>query len=181
MSDTDFVPPDFDVDSVSFEPATEAPARTRKPRADKGVARGARGSTGPRTSSAKDKKLAEDLLSPWAIIVQAVSMVLPTLGYVMTQQADKTMTAIVAVASPKMKEAFAKASKVGPSADLLQAVAMMIVAAAVDLNKLDPDSPVVKITGVREAFDATHEAHVEESASPFSTTTNNFAPFPTGV
>jgi hypothetical protein len=170
--------PDFDIGSATFEDETPAPARTRKPRADKGVPRGPRGSgtTTSRGTSTKDRKLADDLLGPWALIVKGLAIPMPTLAGVLAERGEQTTQGIVALASPKMKEALAKASKIGPGADLLETIAMAVVAALIDVHKIDPDSFIVDATGVRKAFDATHK--LDEAA--MAAETPGFAPFPGG-
>lgn len=178
--------PDFDLSGATFDDASEpAPARTRKPRADKGVPRGPRGSgTTNRSSSTKDRKLAEDLLGPWALIVKGLAIPMPTLAGVLSERGEQTMNGVVALASPKMKEALTKAAKVGPGAEILETLAMAIIAAMVDLGKIDPDSFLVENTGVRKAFDATHKLDTDAMASEtngFPGTPQGYAPFPTGA
>lgn len=157
--------------------AQDAPVRTRRPRSDKGQPRGARGTGG---TSTRDKKLAADLLNPWAKGIKAVAYPLPTLAAVMTAQGETTMTALVAIASPKMKEALTKAAKVGPGADLLEAVAMMVIAALMDIGKVRPESPIAAFSGVQEFFDLTHtKTEVPDNVSPFpGPPQTGFAPYP---
>lgn len=177
MSDLDTLPPLAD---ASYEPAEatspdvepDAPKRTRRPRSDKGVKRGPRGST---VRSTKDKQLAEDLLGPWSMIVMALSIPMPTVAAVLSQRSEKSTAAIVALAPPKMKEALTKASKFAPAADLAQTIAMAFVAAMLDIGKLEPGSMVANMTGVQELFEMTHEPVVPEQTAE---TPNNVHPFP---
>jgi hypothetical protein len=145
----EFESPDDSDDSVS---------RTRKPRSDKGKTRGPRGgtTTATRGRSTSDKKLADDLLNPWGKGIKAVAFAAPTLAAVMTQQAETTMTAIVSLASPKMKAALTKVSRIGPGADLVEAIAMMIVAGAMDFGRIPPASPIAIVTGVQQFYDLVH-------------------------
>lgn len=193
MSDAD-VMPDFLESAYAnavVEPNDEVtpdekPTRTRRTRSDKGQPRGSRGTS----SSTKDKKLAEDLLGPWALIIKALAMPMPTVAAVMSARGEKTTNAIVSLASPKLKEKLSKVSKLGPGSELLETGAMVVVAALLDLHKLDPDSPLVMFSGAREYFDMTHEvSHQEDVSVPqqqngYSNVTNfpgmpsSFTPFP---
>lgn len=182
MSDTDTDFPDFDISTASFEPddATDKPVRTRRPRSDKGQPRGTRTAGG--STTAKDKRLAEDLLGPWALIIKALAMPMPTLSAVMAARGEKSTQAIVGLASPKLKEKLAKVSKLGPGSDLVETLAMMLVAVLVDVQKLDPDSPLVMLTGVKEMFDLTHDVQVVpvDGANGFPVSPG-MTPFPMGV
>jgi hypothetical protein len=85
-----------------------------------------------------------------------------------------------------MKEALAKASKAAPILDLAEIIGMMIVAVLLDIQKLNPDAPLVLFSGVRKHFDATHEMHQEivpdnVTAFPVSSPVAGFAPFPGSV
>jgi hypothetical protein len=174
MSDTD-VMPEFDLGTVEFEP-DEAPKKTRRPRSDKGVPRGTRSTGG--TSSAKDKKLAEDLLDPWAKIIKGISFMMPTVAAVMAQRGEKTTTAIVSVASPKMKEALAKASKFGPATDLVETGLMIAIAAMMDAGRIPDGSPIAAFTGVQELFDLTHQNDNEQPTPDAFPAPPGYAPFP---
>lgn len=170
-----------DAETEIVDQPTEDKPR-RRTRSDKGVPRGTRG---PRATGSKDKKLAEDLLGPWAKSIKIVAIPFPTVAAVMAQQGEKATEGIVALATPKMKEALAKASKVAPILDLAEIVGMMIVAFLLDLQKLNPDAPLVMFSGVREHFDATHEMHQEvvpDNVSQFPTSPASvFTPFPGSV
>lgn len=166
------------------QPTEDNPVRTRKPRSDKGVPRGTRGPRGSSNSS-KDKKLADDLLGPWAKSIKVVAVPFPTLAAVMAESGEKATEGIVALASPKMKAALAKVSKASPALDLAEIIGMMIVAILLDIQKLNPDAPLVLFSGVRRHFDATHEMHQEivpDNVSQFPTSpASGFAPFPGSV
>lgn len=159
MSDLDTLPPLAD---VTFEPADsdtsdvpvgeDGPKRTRRPRSDKGKPRGPRGA-----ANTKDRKLADDLLGPWGIIIKALAVPMPTVAAVMSKRAEKSTAAIVALAPPKLKAQLERVSKVGPAGDLAETVAMMIVAGMLDIGKLEPGTPLAMLTGVQELFDLTHE------------------------
>lgn len=165
------------------QPTEDKPARTRKPRSDKGVPRGERGTR--TTGSRGDKKLAEDLLGPWAKSIKVVAIPFPTLAAVMTEQGEKATEGIVSLASPKMKAALAKASKAAPILDLAEIIGMMLVAVLLDIQKLNPDAPLVLFSGVRKHFDATHDVHQEiipDNVSQFPTSpVSGFTPFPGSV
>lgn len=148
------------------------PKRTRKKRSDAGVPRGPRGSGSsggrkPRGGmSTADKKLAEELLSPWAKICTALAMFAPTVSGVMAQRGEATMNGVVSLASPKMKDALTKAAKTGPGLDLAETVLMIVIAAAVDFGKLEPNSPVAYLTGVRSVYAEVHPEGVEAPQEP---------------
>lgn len=140
----------------------DAPQRTRKPRSDKGKPRGPRGSATPRGRSTSDKKLADDLLNPWSKAIKGIAFAAPTLAAVMTQQAESTMTALVSLASPKMKAALTKVARVGPGADLIEAGAMMVIAAGMDFGRIQPNSPVAVFSGVQNFYNLVHPPVPEE-------------------
>lgn len=173
---------DTEIETID-QPTEDKPARTRKPRSDKGIPRGARGARS--TGSSRDKKLAEDLLGPWAKSIKVVAVPFPTLAAVMAETGEKATEGIVSLATPKMKEALAKASKAAPILDLAEIIGMMIVAVLLDIQKLNPDAPLVLFSGVRKHFDATHEMHqevVQDNVSQFPTSpVAGFTPFPGSV
>lgn len=130
----------FDVDAALDASTTESQdsgKRTRKPRSDKGQARA--------TSSTSTKKLANELLNPWAKLSKALALPFPTVAAVMATRGENTMDALVSIASghPRMLAALTKASKVGPAADLAETAMYIVVAAMLDLGKLNVESPVM--------------------------------------
>lgn len=157
--------------------------KPRKKRSDAGQPRGPRGATGARKPrggmSAADKKLADELLNPWAKLCTALAMVAPTVSGVMSMRGEASMQGLVALASPKMKEALTKAAKTGPGLDLAETILMVMVAAAVDFGKVDPDSPIAFLTGVRSVYDAVHPDR-EERHAPAAQEGQTFAPPPMG-
>jgi len=136
----------------------EIPTRTRKPRSDKGKPRGPRGTTTPRTGgrSTSDKKLAEDLLNPYAKVIKGIAFAAPTLAAVLTYKGEASMNALVALASPKMKAALSNVARIGPGADLIEVIAMGFVAGAMDFGRIQPGSMVAQATGVQEIWDLVH-------------------------
>lgn len=182
---------DFDLDSAVISDVDEddapPPSRTRKPRSDKGKPRGTRGT---RASSAR--KVADDLLVPWATIAAGVAMTAPTLSAVMLMRGEKTMDSVVSLASghPRMMQALQKASKAGPAAELVQTGFMMVLAAGLDFGRIPPEHPMAIATGLTDVYAQTHQP-VEENpvngypmppgmsgmgqASPFPA---NMVPFP---
>jgi hypothetical protein len=181
----DTVAPD---EEPAIDPVTGK--KPRKKRSDAGQPRGPRGSTGPRKArggmNAADKKLADELLNPWAKICTALAMFAPTVSGVMAQRGEATMQGVVSLASPKMKEALNKAAKTGPGLDLAETVLMIVIAAAVDFGKVEPDSPIAFLTGVRGIYDEVHPERREERApestpmefGSFVPPPQGFAPFP---
>jgi hypothetical protein len=86
-----------------------------------------------------------------------------------------------------MKEALAKASKIGPAGDLAQTVAMAFVAAMLDIGKMEPGTMLANITGVQELFDMTHGTDSPPMRDPnkpetwqdiMTETPSNVHPFP---
>jgi hypothetical protein len=186
----DTVAPD---EEPAIDPVTGK--KPRKKRSDAGQARGPRGSTGPRKArgglSAADKKLADELLNPIAKIVKGLTFVAPTVAGVLANRGEASAQGVVALASPKMKEALGKAAKTGPGLDLIETLLMMIVAAAVDFGRMDPDSPVAALLGVRNIYHEMHPETETPSAAqetepapngfPFPAPPMGFAPFPGAV
>jgi hypothetical protein len=138
QSDVDEFPP-FDPDSIEETP--EPPKRTRKPRDPNAP---------PRTRVTANKKLAQELLKPTAMLAQAVGHMLPTVGAVIIARGEVTTNALVAFSEthPKMRKALQSISSVAPGADLVQTLAMIIIAVNIDIGRLDGDSPIATLTGV---------------------------------
>jgi hypothetical protein len=176
----DFPPLESLLDGASFESAdTPTPEeqpelvngkRPRKKRSDAGQPRGPRGSTGtrkPRTGmTAADKKLADELLNPLAKIITGLQFVAPTAAGVLSMRGEATTQGLVSLASPKMKEALAKVSKTGPGLDLAETVLLMVIAFAVDFGRVEPDSPIALLTGVRKVYEETHPEKAAERNAP---------------
>jgi hypothetical protein len=167
----------IDLSDAVFEPNDDAPKRTRKPRSDKGQPRGTRGARSSGATAA-DRKLADDLLNPWGKAIKGVSFVMPTVGAVMAAKGELATAGIVAVSSPKMKAALAKAAKVGPGADLVEILVMMVVAGMVDMGQIAPDSFIPEAMGVKEYFDATHDKVDVPVDIPVNAGMPGFVPFP---
>lgn len=152
-----------DVDAASFEsldpplsavpdpPETlEEPPRRRRGRPP--------GRTKPTTGNppgrppraAGEKALAEALADPMTKLAAAVSFALPTTGAVIGHRAAVTSTALVRYAAdkPRMLAALKRVSNVGPASELVETLAMVIIAAQLDIGKLDPNHPLPTLTGV---------------------------------
>jgi hypothetical protein len=131
------------------------PKRTRAPR-DPNAPKVTRQST--------DAKLAAELLEPMAMLGQAVAFLSPTGGAVIVARGEVTTTALVKFAKghPKMRAALANISKVTPAAELIQTVAMVLIAVQIDLGKLEPTAPFAVITGV-SAIHSDMTQYMEES------------------
>lgn len=151
---------DFGLDQAIIEPANdapedEAPTRTRKPRSDKGKPR----STGGRPSRASSlKKLADDLLEPWAMLAAGASMTMPTLAGVMISRGERTADAIVKIAEkhPRMLKALQKGAEMSAFSELAQTGLQMVIAAGMDFGRIPPDSPMGMMTGVSDIYAQTH-------------------------
>jgi hypothetical protein len=135
-----------------------APKRTRKPRSDKGQPRGTRGTGGRPSRASASKKLADELLQPWAVIAAGCSMTAPTVAGVMMERGEKTVDSIVKIAEkhPRMMKALQKASEVGAFAELFQTGFQMAIAAGMDFGRIPTDSPLGMLSGVSEIYAMTH-------------------------
>ena len=163
----------------------EIPTRTRKPRSDKGKPRGPRGTTGPRGGrSTSDKKLAEDLLNPYAKVIKGIAFAAPTVAAVMSYKGESTMNAVVALATPKMKAALANVARIGPGADLIEFGAMVLVAAGMDFGRIKPGSIVAEATGVQDIWNMVHpdvpeqDQHFGRPPVDHEQAADNVHPFP---
>src|SRR6202012_2984767 len=136
MEETDEFP---DLDTI--EPEEKPARRTRKPRDPNAPAR---------TRQSSDAKLAAELLEPMAMLGQAVSFITPTGGAVIIARGEVTTNALVKFAKghPKMRAALANITKVSPAAELMQTLAMVIIAAQIDFKNIEPTTPLAQLTGV---------------------------------
>lgn len=177
--------PSLDAASVETDTPEDAPTtRTRRRRSDAGKTRGPRGSSTPRTpgtprANKSQKQLELDLMLPMATLAKALSFTLPTVGAVILARGETTSRALVAYAQnhPKMLAALQAASNVGPAGEVIETIAMVIIAANLDLGKMDPANPVAQLTGVTAIYAEMHgymqqpppqsEDGDEEEAPPF--------------
>lgn len=105
---------------------------------------------------------------PIAGLGALISGPLPTASYMVLDGAEDGAKAIVNLVknSPKMLKALRRFSEVGETVKLSQWVAGILVAVAVDVRALKPDSAPAVLTGVAKAYVATHpdvEFDTEES------------------
>lgn len=137
----------------------DVPAKTRKPRSDKGVPRGTRASGGRPSKSTSLKKLADDLLVPWGMLWAGASMSTPTLSAVMLARGEKTVDAVVSMAAehPRMLKALQRGAKLGPATVIAETLFTGIIAAGMDFGRIPPDSPVGMATGLSEVYAQTHQ------------------------
>jgi hypothetical protein len=147
---------------ASFEPNTpdgeEAP-KTRKRRSDAGQPRGPRGSTGPRAPrTASTAKLETELLLPIATLAKALSFSLPTVAAVLVARGEATSKALVQYAQghPKMLAALQSVSKVGPAGEIIETLAMILIAGSLDMQRMHPMHPIAQITGISAIFAEMH-------------------------
>lgn len=146
--------------------------KTRRRRSDAGQPRGSRGA--PRATNTA--RLEKELLTPIAMLARAVSFSLPTVGAVLIARGEVTAKGIVAFAQghPKMLEALGKIGKVGPATEVAETIAMVVIAANLDLQKMHPSHPVAQLTGVSAIYTemyghmaaAQQDSHEEPSAGP---------------
>jgi hypothetical protein len=160
---------DSALDNAEFiedpSPADDTPKRTRQARSDKGVPRS------PRTSN---KALIEDLLVPYAIIAEGLSLVVPTAAAVLVDRGEKTVGALVKIGTrhPKMLAAMKKASVIGPGTELGTTLFYAVIASALDLGRMPPEHPLSVNTGIGQLY---MEMHPDRPTSPGS---GNSMPWP---
>lgn len=166
---------DEEITFPSLDDATLAPAegnqeetppgvrKTRRRRSDAGQPRGSR--SAPRATNTA--RLEKELLTPIAMLARAVSFSLPTVGAVLIARGEVTAKGIVAFAQghPKMLEALGKIGKVGPATEVAETVAMVIIAANLDLQKMHPSHPVAQLTGVSAIHEQMY-GHMKEASQP---------------
>lgn len=165
---------DFDLDSALLEDKDTPPngkTRTRKPRSDAGKPRG--------TRSTSNKKLADDLLIPYAAIFSSMMMVSPTGAAVFLSRGERTVNAIISLCSgsPKMMAALKKGAKFGPGADIAQTVVMGVCAMGIDAGRIPPGAPLAQVLGVTAIY---RELHPEGPEQPPSTAEAPPPPVPPG-
>lgn len=135
-----------DFPPLDMEDEPDQPVRrTRKPRDPNAPVR---------TRQTSDAKLAAELMEPLAMLGQAVSFMSPTGGAVIIARGEVTSSALVKFAKghPKMRAALANISKVTPAAELIQTLAMVLIAIQVDLNVVRPEAPIVQLSGVGQIY-----------------------------
>lgn len=159
MDDVDVEFPPFEAAELDDVPA-EPEKKTRRRRSDAGQARGTRAGTGSRAPRATTtKKLEEDLLVPIAMFSRGIAMALPTTGAVLLARGEQTSRAIVKFASsrPKMLEALKRGSEIGPTVEIVETLVMVVIAANLDLGRMDPANPIAQLTGVSGIYAEMHE------------------------
>lgn len=169
--------PSFEATKLEDKPPDEPVKRTRRKRADAGKPRA------PRAVSTA--KLEEELLLPIAKLGQALSFSLPTVSAVLTRRGEVTSKALVSYAQghPKMLEALRKLGKVGPASDLIETVAMCVIAANLDLQRMHPAHPVARLSGVSTVYMEMHQ-HLQdaqqesEESTPMTGGFDNIQPAP---
>jgi hypothetical protein len=155
---------EVDFDSALFEPLdpapVEAPDDDPPPRRRRGRPLGSRNKEAApeaaprpprgRLAAGKERELAAALADPMTKLGAAVAFALPTVGAVVVSRAETTSTALVRYAAdkPRMLAALARVSKVGPGTDIIETVAMCVIAAQLDVGRMSPDHPLGKLTGV---------------------------------
>jgi len=89
-------------------------------------------------------------MDPMAKLGAALSFSFPTAGAVIVARAEVTSKALVEFAQghPRMLAALTRISKVGPATEVVHTIAMCMIAAQMDIGKLDPAHPMGQLTGV---------------------------------
>lgn len=130
---------EFDPSSVEFEETEQTPEKTRKPRSDKGVPRGPRGTSSGRST---DKKLTEQLLEPFVDATNLLAPIAPTAAQVMALRAERTITSVVTLTAnmPKVRAALVKGAKISHAVELGLTLAMILLAFGLDFGRVDPHS-----------------------------------------
>ncbi|MGH7238511.1 MAG: hypothetical protein ACREHG_00440, partial [Candidatus Saccharimonadales bacterium] len=111
------------------------------------------------TRSMSDKKLEENLAEPLAGVILASRAILPTVALVLADRSEKTTRAIVDLArdKPKLRKALEKAAKIGPASELVQTAAYVVLAALLDLGKLDITHPLAAASPVAPLYYSIHD------------------------
>jgi hypothetical protein len=107
-----------------------------------------------RTRRTGDDKLTESIMEPMAMLGQAVSFMSPTGGAVIIARGEVTSRALVKFSAsyPKMRKALESIGKVSPAAEVLQTLAMVIIAVQLDMRNVEPTTPIAVISGVTQIY-----------------------------
>lgn len=173
-----------DLDGAALSDADdEPPTRTRKPRSDKGKPRGPRGSgstSGRRSKSAIVSQITDDLLVPYAGLAASLALVAPTVSGVLLSRGEKTVGAVVNIASknPKMLAALQKASQVGPAVEIAETLLMVGIAGAMDFGRMPPEHPLGMALGVSAVYAETHDMSGMPPVDQYTAAPQPFVPFP---
>lgn len=144
---------DVDFDALEQEFSS---AETVEGEEDKSTKRTTRRTYVPR--KATKRKVAENLLTPWAQLAKGIAFMAPTVSAVLLSRGEKTVDALVDIASehPRMMAALTKAAQVAPTVELIETGAQVVVALALDTGRMPSDHPVAVLTGVSELYDRVH-------------------------
>lgn len=104
----------------------------------------------PRVKASYDVKLAEALADPFIKFGSVAAFAAPTTGAVIVDRAQVTSEALVRFAAdkPRLLASLKRAGDVGPVSDMIQTVIMIAIALKVDSQSVDPNSPIVRLSGV---------------------------------
>lgn len=170
---------DAALDAAVVEPDTDPPPdgdkpRTRRPRSDKGQ---------PRTRRTATKKLADELLNPWAKLATAMAFPVPTVTAVMIERGEKTTVAFTNIASryPKMLKALENVAQVGDAAEIGETALLMFVAMLMDVGRIPPEHPLGMVTGVTGLYQQVHPDMPQEDNGNGNVHPFPFAPPPPGM
>lgn len=103
----------------------------------------------PRTRQPRNAKLQEELLEGYVSLATDFATVMPTVSGVLIHRAERTVDGIVKLASghPRVMKALRTSAKFTNGADILQTVFLVVVAAAIDLGRIDVASPLLDTLG----------------------------------
>lgn len=107
---------------------------------------------------AKLRDLQESLADNVRLFGALIGPVLPTTGYLVLDQSDDFTKAVIELAKdkPKVLQALAMASQVGPAVGVARFVMSAAVAVMVDTGRLPPEALLVNVLPVGRAYAATH-------------------------
>lgn len=148
--------PDYLSGAVLEDEEEVKPKRTRRPRRAATDEDGA-----PRARAPRNAKLQEELLEGYVSLATDFATVMPTVSGVLIHRAERTVDGIVKLASghPRVMKALRTSAKFTNGADVLQTVFLVVVAAAIDLGRIDVSSPLLDTLGdVTIAKDANGKA-----------------------
>jgi hypothetical protein len=123
------------------------------------------------------KALEDDLLREFTVAGKGLAQFMPTAGVTLVKRAERTTRALLRIAedNPKMLQALETAAKVAPAIDLGETLGAVGLAIMVDAGRVNPDSLLPTLFGVRETW---HELNDDTSGEEMPETANGFGGMP---
>lgn len=123
------------------------------------------------------KALEDDLLREFTVAGKGLAQFMPTAGVTLVKRAERTTRALLRIAedNPKMLQALETAAKVAPAIDLGETLGAVGLAIMVDAGRVNPDSLLPTLFGVRETW---HELNDDTSGEEMPQAGNGFGGMP---